>query len=104
LEKNLDFCVSVSMSPILDITYSNTQEDEKCLDVLIQDVRINLSVPFFMHLGRYFLDSLPSEQIEKGIINHGYDNNQMVSRFIKIIYSLRRNIFNIFILLHRIFS
>lgn len=63
------------MSPIVDVTYNRTQAKEKCLDVLIQDVRINLSVPFLMHLGRYFVDSLPSEQIEKGIINHGYDNN-----------------------------
>lgn len=63
------------MSPIVDVTYSRTQAEEKCLDVLIQDIRINLSVPFLMHLGRYFLDSLPGEQIEKGIINHGYDNN-----------------------------
>nr|XP_012219129.1 PREDICTED: vacuolar protein sorting-associated protein 13A-like isoform X1 [Linepithema humile] len=80
LEKNLESCISVSMSPIVDVTYSRTQAKEKCLDVLIQDVRINLSVPFLMHLGRYFLDSLPSEQIEKGIINHGYDNNNQANR------------------------
>ncbi|KAL6266414.1 hypothetical protein P5V15_003265 [Pogonomyrmex californicus] len=77
LEKNLESCISVSMSPIVDVTYSRTQAEEKCFDVLIQDIRVNLSVPFLMHLGRYFLDSLPGEQIEKGIINHGYDNNQM---------------------------
>lgn len=63
------------MSPILDVSYSCTQAEEKCLDVLIQDVRFNLSVPFLVHLGRYFIDSLPSKQVEKGIINHGYDNN-----------------------------
>ncbi|EFN62404.1 Vacuolar protein sorting-associated protein 13A [Camponotus floridanus] len=80
LEKNLESCISVSMSPIVDITYSRTQAREKCFDVLIQDVRINLSVPFLMHLGRYFLDSLPGEQIEKGIINHGYDNNNQMNR------------------------
>ncbi|XP_011135861.2 vacuolar protein sorting-associated protein 13C-like isoform X2 [Harpegnathos saltator] len=80
LEKNLESCISVSMSPIVDVTYSRTQAEEKCLDVLIQDVRINLSVPFLMHLGRYFLDSLPGEQIEKGIINHGYDNNNQTNR------------------------
>lgn len=83
LEKNLESCISVSMSPIVDVTYSRTQAKEKCFDILIQDVRVNLSVPFLMHLGRYFLDSLPSEQIEKGIINHGYDNNnQMVNIYL----------------------
>ncbi|XP_025991463.1 vacuolar protein sorting-associated protein 13A isoform X2 [Solenopsis invicta] len=80
LEKNLESCISVSMSPIVDVTYSRTQAEEKCFDVLIQDIRINLSVPFLMHLGRYFLDSLPGEQIEKGIINHGYDNNNQMNR------------------------
>lgn len=68
------------MSPIVDITYNSTRAEERCLDVLIQDVRINLSVPFLMHLRRYFFDSLPGVQIEKGIVNHGYDNNnQMVN-------------------------
>ncbi|XP_012533549.1 vacuolar protein sorting-associated protein 13A isoform X2 [Monomorium pharaonis] len=80
LEKNLESFISVSMSPIIDVTYSRTQAEEKCFDVLIQDIRINLSVPFLMHLGRYFLDSLPGEQIEKGIINHGYDNNNQMNR------------------------
>ncbi|XP_011865236.1 PREDICTED: vacuolar protein sorting-associated protein 13A-like isoform X2 [Vollenhovia emeryi] len=80
LEKNLESCISVSMSPIVDVTYSRTQAEEKCFDILIQDIRINLSVPFLMHLGRYFLDSLPGEQIEKGIINHGYDNNNQTNR------------------------
>ncbi|XP_070527175.1 intermembrane lipid transfer protein VPS13A isoform X2 [Cardiocondyla obscurior] len=80
LEKNLESCISVSMSPIVDVTYSRTQAEEKCFDILIQDIRINLSVPFLMHLGRYFLDSLPGEQIEKGIINHGYDNNNQGNR------------------------
>lgn len=75
MEKNLESCISVSMSPVVDVMYSRIQSKEKCLDLLIQDVRINLSVPFLMHLGRYFLDSLPGEQIEKGIINHGYENN-----------------------------
>ncbi|XP_020288636.1 vacuolar protein sorting-associated protein 13A-like isoform X2 [Pseudomyrmex gracilis] len=80
LEKNFESCISVSMSPIVDVTYSRTQAEEKCFDVLIQDVRINLSVLFLMNLARYFLDSLPGEQIEKGIINHGYDNNNQTNR------------------------
>lgn len=82
------------MSPIVDVTYNRTQAEEKCFDVLIQDVRINLSVPFLMHLGRYFLDSLPGEQIEKGIINHGYDNNNRMVN-INLLKQFIKNIFNI---------
>ncbi|CAK9815547.1 Intermembrane lipid transfer protein VPS13C [Anthophora plagiata] len=68
-------CVSVSMSPIVDITYTCAPAGEKCFDALIQEVRMNLSVPFVMHLTRYIMDSFPGEQIEEGIVNHGYENN-----------------------------
>jgi len=88
------------MSPIVDVTYSRTQAEEKCFDVLIQDIRINLSVPFLMHLGRYFLDSLPGEQIEKGIINHGYDNNnQMVNIKLFINNKFTKNTFKMLFLI-----
>ncbi|XP_076634172.1 intermembrane lipid transfer protein VPS13A isoform X1 [Colletes latitarsis] len=74
-------CISVSMSPIVDIAYTCAPAGEKCLDALIQEFRINLSVPFVMHLIRYITDCFPSEQVDEGIINHGYEsNNQTVSR------------------------
>lgn len=95
LEKNLESCISVSMSPIVDVTYSRTQAEEKCFDVLIQDIRINLSVPFLMHLGRYFLDSLPGEQIEKGIINHGYDNNNQMVLLYQLEYKSRTYFYSV---------
>ncbi|XP_078045899.1 intermembrane lipid transfer protein VPS13A isoform X2 [Augochlora pura] len=68
-------CISVSMSPIVDIAYTRAPTGEKCLDALIQEVRMNLSVPFVMHLTRYIMDSIPADQIEEGIINHGYESN-----------------------------
>ncbi|XP_076375159.1 intermembrane lipid transfer protein VPS13A isoform X2 [Megalopta genalis] len=74
-------CISVSMSPIVDIAYTRTPTGERCLDALIQEVRMNLSVPFVMHLTRYIMDSIPADQIEEGIINHGYEsNNQKTNR------------------------
>lgn len=78
-------CISISMSPIVDITYTRAPAGEKCFDALIQEVRINLSVPFVMHLTRYIMDSFPGDQIEEGIINHGYENNNstIVKYFIK---------------------
>ncbi|XP_026299715.1 vacuolar protein sorting-associated protein 13C isoform X2 [Apis mellifera] len=68
-------CISISMSPIVDIMYTRAPAGEKCFDALIQEVRINLSVPFVMHLTRYIMDCFPGDQIEEGIINHGYENN-----------------------------
>ncbi|XP_076243831.1 intermembrane lipid transfer protein VPS13A [Calliopsis andreniformis] len=73
--------ISVSMSPIVDIAYTCAPAGEKCFDALIQEVRMNLSIPFTMHLTRYIMDSLPGEQIEEGIVNHAYEsNNKTVSR------------------------
>lgn len=79
IEEQPESCISISTSPIVDIVYTYVPVGEKCFDALIQEVRMNLSVPFIMHLTRYIMDSLPSEQIEEGIINHGYEsNNQTV--------------------------
>ncbi|XP_014604811.1 PREDICTED: vacuolar protein sorting-associated protein 13C-like [Polistes canadensis] len=72
---NVDSCISVSLSPIVDITYNQAPTGDKCLNILIQETRINLSISFLFHLVRYFLDALPHDQIEGGIINHGYENN-----------------------------
>ncbi|CAL7940918.1 unnamed protein product [Xylocopa violacea] len=68
-------CISISMSPIVDVTYTRALTGEKCFDALIQEVRMNLSVPFVMHLTRYIMDSFPLDQVEEGIVNHGYENN-----------------------------
>ncbi|KOX79050.1 Vacuolar protein sorting-associated protein 13A [Melipona quadrifasciata] len=45
-------CISISMSPIVDVTYTRTPAGEKCYDALIQEVRVNLSLPFVLHLIR----------------------------------------------------
>ncbi|KAK9294042.1 hypothetical protein QLX08_011233 [Tetragonisca angustula] len=68
-------CISISMSPIVDVTYTRTPAGEKCYDALIQEVRVNLSVPFVLHLIRYVMDSFPGDQVDEGIVNHGYENN-----------------------------
>ncbi|XP_034193125.2 intermembrane lipid transfer protein VPS13A isoform X1 [Osmia lignaria lignaria] len=67
--------ICISMSPIVDITFTCGPQGEKCFDALIQEFRVNLSVPFVMHLTRYIMDSFPADQIDKGIVNHGYENN-----------------------------
>ncbi|KAG7205210.1 hypothetical protein KM043_018296 [Ampulex compressa] len=80
---NLESWISVSMSPIVDIAYTRAPAGERCFDILMQDMRLNLSVPFVMHLSRYIMDCFPCDQVEAGIINHGYEsNNHATSRTI----------------------
>ncbi|XP_066588204.1 intermembrane lipid transfer protein VPS13A-like isoform X2 [Prorops nasuta] len=73
----IDFepCTSVSMSPVVDISFTQAPCGEKCFNILIQDVRINLYVPFIVHMGKFFIDSIPSELPDKGITNFGYEGN-----------------------------
>lgn len=41
--------------------------------MLIEETRLNLSIPFLLRLTRYFVDSLPNEKIDKGVINPAYE-------------------------------
>ena len=65
--------ISVSTPPIVDVTFKQTQSGDRCIDVLVEKTRLNFSVPFFMNLGRFLMDSLPGEHpADRGIVNHGY--------------------------------
>lgn len=65
--------ISVSTPPIVDVTFKQTQSGDRCIDVLVEKTRLNFSVPFFMNLGRFLMDSLPGEHpTDRGIVNHGY--------------------------------
>ncbi|CAB0005561.1 unnamed protein product [Nesidiocoris tenuis] len=50
---------SVSTPPIIDLTFKQTQSGDKCVDILIECTRMNLSVPFILEFTRFILDSLP---------------------------------------------
>lgn len=65
--------ISVSTPPIVDITFRQTQTSDRCVDILIERTRLNLSMPFVLELGRFILDALPGERLcEGGVINLGY--------------------------------
>ncbi|XP_054272680.1 intermembrane lipid transfer protein VPS13A-like [Macrosteles quadrilineatus] len=65
--------VSVSTPPIVDITFRQSHTGDRCVDVLVERTRLNLSVPFVLELGRFVLDALPGDKTcEGGVINHGY--------------------------------
>jgi len=65
--------ISVSTPPIVDVTFKQTQSGDRCIDVLVEKTRLNFSVPFFINLGRFLMDSFPGEHpTDRGIVNHGY--------------------------------
>ncbi|XP_047103973.1 vacuolar protein sorting-associated protein 13A-like [Schistocerca piceifrons] len=65
--------ISVSTPPVIDISYHQTQGGDRCINVLVERTRLNFSVPFFVNLGRFILDSLPGERpADGGVVNHGY--------------------------------
>lgn len=71
---NFESCVSVSEPPVFDFTFTQAPAGDKCIDMLIEETRINLSIPFFHQLTKYFVDSLPTEQIDKGVVNEAYES------------------------------
>lgn len=77
-----DSNISVSTPPIIDVTFRQTQTGDKCVDVLVEALRLSLSISFILDLSRFILDSLPPDRIyEGGLVNHGYvgDSNIPVS-------------------------
>ncbi|XP_063238425.1 intermembrane lipid transfer protein VPS13A-like [Bacillus rossius redtenbacheri] len=65
--------VSVSTPPIVDAAFRQSAAGDRCLDVLVERTRLNLSVPFLLHVCRFLLDSLPGERpADGGVVNHGY--------------------------------
>ncbi|KAG8227036.1 hypothetical protein J437_LFUL013823 [Ladona fulva] len=55
--------ISVSTPPIVDLTFRQTQTGDRCVDVLVERTRINLSVPFLTSLGRFLVDALPGDRV-----------------------------------------
>ncbi|XP_033208533.1 vacuolar protein sorting-associated protein 13C-like [Belonocnema kinseyi] len=72
---NSDSGVYISMPPALDFSFTRTSTGDTCLDMLVEESRVNLCVPFLLDLGQYFLDSIPGEQIDEGVVNEGYECN-----------------------------
>ncbi|XP_046398302.1 vacuolar protein sorting-associated protein 13C-like isoform X1 [Ischnura elegans] len=58
--------ISVSTPPIVDLTFRQTQTGDRCVDILVECTRINLSVPFLAALGRFLVDALPGERVVNG--------------------------------------
>ncbi|XP_011303575.1 vacuolar protein sorting-associated protein 13C [Fopius arisanus] len=75
---NFESVISVSEPPVFDFTFTQAPAGDKCIDMLIEETRVNLSIPFFLQLTKYFVESLPTEQIDRGVINEAYEGNNHV--------------------------
>ncbi|KAF7991246.1 hypothetical protein HCN44_002808 [Aphidius gifuensis] len=80
---NFESCISVSEPPVFDFTFTQAPAGDKCIDMLIEETRVNLSIPFLLQLTRYFVDSLPTEQIDKGVVNEAYERTSVSIRIRK---------------------
>ena len=76
---NFESCISVSEPPVLDFTFTQAPTGDRCIDMLIEETRLNLSIPFLLRLTRYFVDSLPHEKIEEGVVNDAFEDHPTVS-------------------------
>lgn len=72
--KNGESKVYVSMPPALDVTLNRTPAGDICLDILIEESQLNISVSFFTELGRFLINSIPYEQDDEGVVNEAYED------------------------------
>lgn len=71
-ESKFDSTISISTPPIVDVTFKQTQTGDRCVDILIEKTRLNLSVSFVTAIIKFAMDSVPIKSNEGGFINHGY--------------------------------
>lgn len=83
---NSESGVYISMPAALDFSFARTSTGDTCFDMLVEESRVNLCIPFLLNLVQYFLDSIPAEQIDEGLINEGYEgyDNEIVSTKMEI--------------------
>ncbi|XP_044592317.1 vacuolar protein sorting-associated protein 13A-like isoform X2 [Cotesia glomerata] len=72
---NFESCISVSEPPVFDFTFTQAPAGDQCIDMLIEETRFNLSIPFLLQLTRYFVDSLPAEPPDTGVVNEAYEGH-----------------------------
>lgn len=65
--------VSVSTPPIVDMTFRQLHSGDCSINILVERIRLNLSMPLLLELGRFVMDALPGDRsCDGGVINHGY--------------------------------
>lgn len=60
--------ISISMPPMIDLTYRHTGNGDAAVDAHVEKTRLNVSVPYILAIFKYIYDALPShyEKESKG--------------------------------------
>ncbi|XP_025830546.1 vacuolar protein sorting-associated protein 13C [Agrilus planipennis] len=64
--------VTINKPPVIDITFTQNKSNDKSVDTIIGSLSLSLSVPFCEKIAIFILESLPKENTDLGIVNHGY--------------------------------
>ncbi|KAB0792527.1 hypothetical protein PPYR_14486 [Photinus pyralis] len=70
--KNNNCNITVNKPPIIDITFHQNKTEDKTIDIIVGRLSLCLSVPLCEKIALFVLECLPRENIDLGIINHGY--------------------------------
>ncbi|XP_063908904.1 intermembrane lipid transfer protein VPS13C-like isoform X2 [Zophobas morio] len=76
--KNNNCNITINRAPIIDVTFHQNKAGDKSADVIIGRLSLSLSVPFCEKIALFVLECLPKDNLDSGIVNHGYecDNQQ----------------------------
>nr|XP_022904021.1 vacuolar protein sorting-associated protein 13C-like [Onthophagus taurus] len=74
--KNNNCNITVNKPPIIDLTFHQTKNSDKSIDIIIGRLSLTLSVPFSEKMAMFIVDCLPKDTLDIGIINHGYVSDQ----------------------------
>lgn len=74
--KNNNCHITVNKPPIIDISFHRNKTGDKSIDVIVGRLCLSLSVPFCEKLSLFVIECLPKENLESGIVNHGYVSDQ----------------------------
>ncbi|XP_067142942.1 intermembrane lipid transfer protein VPS13A-like isoform X2 [Centruroides vittatus] len=53
--------ISISMPPMIDLTYRHTGNGDAAVDVHVEKTRLNVSVPYILAIFKYIYDALPDQ-------------------------------------------
>ncbi|KAK4883024.1 hypothetical protein RN001_006343 [Aquatica leii] len=85
--KNNNCNITVNKPPIIDVTFYQNKSGDKSIDVIIGRLSLSLSVPLCEKVALFVLECLPRENIDLGIINHGYISDATIDNADSLAYS-----------------
>ncbi|XP_017782614.1 PREDICTED: vacuolar protein sorting-associated protein 13A-like [Nicrophorus vespilloides] len=72
VHKNNNCHITVNTPPIIDITFHQNKTGDKSIDIIIGRLALCLSVPFCEKLALFVIECSSKDNVEDGIVNHGY--------------------------------